>query len=83
MKKTRVLIVDDEEDVIAALRFRLATAGYEVVTARNGAAVPDTGARPKLDRCLALGANGKGRTSVDAIRHRFSEPDRGRHAQTG
>ena len=37
MKKTRVLIVDDEEDAIAALQFRLAAAGYDVVTASNGA----------------------------------------------
>ena len=37
MKKTRVLIVDDEEDAIAALQFRLDAAGYEVVTASNGA----------------------------------------------
>ncbi len=41
MKTTRVLIVDDEEDVIAALQFRLATAGYEVVTANNGATALD------------------------------------------
>ena len=33
-----MLIVDDEEDVIAALQFRLTSAGYEVITAGNGAA---------------------------------------------
>ncbi len=37
MAKTKILIVDDEEDVVQALQFRLATAGYETMTARNGA----------------------------------------------
>ena len=53
MKKTRVLIVDDEEDVIAALQFRLATAGYEVVTASNGAAALDAIRTTDVDLVLA------------------------------
>ena len=53
MKKTRVLIVDDEEDVIAALQFRLATAGYEVVTANNGAAALDVIHTSDVDLVLA------------------------------
>jgi CheY-like chemotaxis protein len=31
-----ILIVDDEDDVIQALRFRLETSGYKVLTASNG-----------------------------------------------
>ena len=53
MGKTRVLIVDDEEDVIAALQFRLATAGYEVVTASNGAAALDVIRTTDVDLVLA------------------------------
>ena len=53
MGKTRVLIVDDEEDVIAALQFRLATAGYEVVTASNGAAALDIIQTSDVDLVLA------------------------------
>lgn len=53
MKKTRVLIVDDEQDVIAALEFRLATAGYEVVTASNGAEALDVIQTSDVDLVLA------------------------------
>lgn len=37
MPNTKVLIVDDEPDVIRALEFRLVNGGYEVLTASNGA----------------------------------------------
>lgn len=53
MKKTRVLIVDDEEDAIAALQFRLAAAGYEVVTASNGAEALDVIRTSDVDLVLA------------------------------
>ena len=53
MKKTRVLIVDDEEDAIAALQFRLAAAGYEVVTASNGAEALDVIQTSDVDLVLA------------------------------
>lgn len=37
MDKNTILIVDDEEDVVSALKFRLAMSGCEVLTASNGA----------------------------------------------
>lgn len=36
-RKTRVLLVDDESDVIKALQFRLVTLGYDVTTSADGA----------------------------------------------
>lgn len=36
MEKQKILIVDDEPDVIEALRFQLEHEGYEVVTATDG-----------------------------------------------
>ena len=53
MKKTRVLIVDDEEDVVASIQFRLSAAGYEVVTAGNGAEALDVMKRSDVDLVLA------------------------------
>jgi DNA-binding response OmpR family regulator len=37
VQNTKVLIVDDEADVIQALKLRLETAGYDAVTASDGA----------------------------------------------
>ena len=37
MERNTILIVDDEEDVVSALKFRLAMSGCEVLTASNGA----------------------------------------------
>ena len=37
MERNTILIVDDEEDVVSALKFRLAMSGCEVLTAANGA----------------------------------------------
>lgn len=37
MEQNTILIVDDEEDVVSALKFRLATSGCEILTASNGA----------------------------------------------
>ncbi len=53
MKKTRVLIVDDEEDVVASIQFRLSAAGYEVVTAGNGAEALDVIKGSDVDLVLA------------------------------
>lgn len=36
-ERNTILIVDDEEDVVSALKFRLAMSGCEVLTASNGA----------------------------------------------
>ena len=48
-----MLIVDDEEDVIAALQFRLTSAGYEVITAGNGAAALEVIQSSDIDLVLA------------------------------
>ncbi len=37
-KKVRVLVADDDPDIILALRIRLEAAGYEVITAMDGRA---------------------------------------------
>jgi CheY-like chemotaxis protein len=37
VERNTILIVDDEEDVVSALKFRLAMSGCEVLTASNGA----------------------------------------------
>ena len=53
MAKSKVLIVDDEEDVVAALQFRLATAGYEVLVASHGAEALEVLKRETVDLVLA------------------------------
>ncbi len=52
MEKTTVLIVDDEPDIIATLQFRLTSAGYEVLTAENGARALDVIRSRKVDLVL-------------------------------
>lgn len=41
MDKKRILIVDDEEDLVMAVSFRLEMEGYEVITAGDGQAALD------------------------------------------
>ena len=53
MGKTTVLIVDDEPDIIATLQFRLASAGYEVLTAEDGARALDVIRANAVDLVLA------------------------------
>ena len=53
MKNSRILIVDDEPDVIQALRFRLEAAGYVVHTASNGQEALDRLAAGRVDLILA------------------------------
>lgn len=36
-KKGKILIIDDEPDLLETMRFRLDAAGYEVITAEDGA----------------------------------------------
>ena len=53
--KNTILIVDDEEDVVSALKFRLAMSGCEVLTASNGASphpIPANSAIGKTPRLL-------------------------------
>ena len=51
--KNSILIVDDEPDVIQALRFRLEAAGYAVQTASNGQEALDRIAASRVDLILA------------------------------
>lgn len=51
--KTRVLLVDDESDVIKALQFRLVTLGYDVVCASNGAEALEAMEQSTFDLVLA------------------------------
>jgi CheY-like chemotaxis protein len=53
MEKTKILIVDDEQDIVQALQFRLETAGYETFTALNGARALDVLRDRKIDLILA------------------------------
>ncbi len=53
MGKTTVLIVDDEPDIVATLQFRLASAGYEVLTAEDGARALDVIRANAVDLVLA------------------------------
>lgn len=42
VKKKKILIVDDEPDIVDLLRLRLESAGYEVITAADGKEALDT-----------------------------------------
>ena len=53
MGETTVLIVDDEPDIIATLQFRLASAGYKVLTAEDGARTLDVIRANAVDLVLA------------------------------
>jgi CheY-like chemotaxis protein len=53
MEKTKILIVDDEQDVVQALQFRLETAGYNTLTALNGSQALDVLRRTSVDMILA------------------------------
>lgn len=52
MGKAKILIVDDEQDVVQALQFRLETAGYETVTALDGAKALEVLRDSKIDLIL-------------------------------
>ena len=53
MKRSKILIVDDESDVISALQFRLASSGYETITASNGAEALEILRNTEVDLVLA------------------------------
>jgi len=50
---SKVLVVDDEPDVVSALQFRLDAAGYEVLRATNGAEALELLNREKVDLILS------------------------------
>ncbi len=52
-EKKRILLVDDEEDVVSAFEFRLAALGYELAVARNGAEALEHLNNGKADLVLA------------------------------
>jgi CheY-like chemotaxis protein len=53
LEKTKVLVVDDEQDAVSALRFRLERAGYEVLTAEHGASALEILRDQKVDVILS------------------------------
>ncbi len=53
MNTQTILIVDDETDVIQALRFRLETSGYKVLTASNGRQALEHLEKTKVDLVLS------------------------------
>ena len=53
MEHSRVLVVDDEPDIVQTLKFRLEAAGYEVLTAENGAEALDAMQGEDVDLVLA------------------------------
>lgn len=53
MKRNKILIVDDENDVISALQFRLASTGYDTITASNGAEALEILRNNEIDLVLA------------------------------
>ncbi len=53
MERTKILIVDDEQDVVQALQFRLETAGYETFTALDGLQALELLGQRKIDLVLS------------------------------
>lgn len=53
VQSAQVLIVDDEADVVQALRLRLETAGYRTITALDGAEALDLLRRENVDLILS------------------------------
>jgi len=53
MNKKKILAVDDEAEVLVLLKKRLESAGYEVITASNGAAAIEL-ARKELPSLIVL-----------------------------
>lgn len=52
MDKKRILVVDDENDMLFAIKLHLETAGYEVLTASDGQEAFDKGRNEKPDLIL-------------------------------
>ena len=52
MSKARILIVDDEENILTALAYSLEREGYQTLTARNGARALETARRELPDLIL-------------------------------
>jgi two-component system, OmpR family, alkaline phosphatase synthesis response regulator PhoP len=50
--KKRILLIEDEEDIITTLVFRLESEGYEVITAMDGEAGLDKAKKEKPDLIL-------------------------------
>ena len=52
MGKNRILLVEDEEDLVEAMVFQLEAAGYEVLVARDGLDGLDKAKKEKIDLLL-------------------------------
>ena len=53
VKAARILLVDDESDIVRTLQFRLQAAGFEVLTAENGAQALEMMGREPVDLILS------------------------------
>lgn len=49
MAKKRILLVDDEEDLVTTMLFQLEAAGYEVITAYDGIEALNKARKEKVD----------------------------------
>ncbi len=49
----KILVVDDEPDVVASIKYRLSDAGYTVLSSENGVGALETLRREKVDLILA------------------------------
>ncbi len=66
--KKKILIADDEPDILEILQFNLATEGYEVFTAKNGdeAIIKATSTSPDL---IILDIMMPGKNGIDVCKH--------------
>jgi len=64
---TTVLVVDDEEDIVALMRDFLEAEGYAVLTAADGAAALDALRRERVD-CVLLDVMMPGKSGFEVVR---------------
>lgn len=68
MVRDTVLVVDDEDDIVELVRYNLTQAGFDVITATNGAAAVQM-ATEHLPRLIVLDLMLPGMNGLDVCRH--------------
>ncbi len=73
MKRTKVLLVDEEDTILNAYSFLLGKEGYHVLTAYNGSKAMEKLHRQRFDLVITDLAtkNGNGHTVLEEIREMF------------